>query len=179
MNYRIQTNNPADSWALFVIYCTSKSTVTESHICIVCQFPEGTVGDDYFANPEFLEQTKGRKRAVLMLIAGFIRELENENVLSQMIASSIVNLLYRFTSDERRMTELRALLVGLDGAGKTILLYKLKLGEVVTTIPTIGFNVETVEYKDYSFTMWDVGGQERIRSLWRHYYQVLCNTTTR
>ncbi|CAJ1374342.1 unnamed protein product, partial [Effrenium voratum] len=36
--------------------------------------------------------------------------------------------------------------------GKTTILYKLKLGEVVTTIPTIGFNVETVEYKNLSFT---------------------------
>ena len=35
--------------------------------------------------------------------------------------------------------------VGLDAAGKTTILYKLKLGEIVTTIPTIGFNVETVE----------------------------------
>lgn len=42
--------------------------------------------------------------------------------------------------------------VGLDAAGKTTILYKLKLGEVVTTIPTIGFNVETVEYKNISFT---------------------------
>merc|ERR1712014_475391 len=50
------------------------------------------------------------------------------------------------------------------------ILYKLKLGEVVTTIPTIGFNVETVEYKNLSFTVWDVGGQDKIRPLWRHYY---------
>lgn len=42
---------------------------------------------------------------------------------------------------------------------------------VVTTIPTIGFNVETVEYKNISFTVWDVGGQDKIRPLWRHYYQ--------
>ena len=47
----------------------------------------------------------------------------------------------------------------------------MKLGEVVTTIPTIGFNVETVEYKNISFTVWDVGGQDKIRPLWRHYYQ--------
>merc|ERR1712039_808546 len=66
---------------------------------------------------------------------------------------------------------LRTLMVGLDGAGKTTILYKLKLGEVVTTIPTIGFNVETVEYKNKSFTVWDVGGQDKIRPLWRHYYQ--------
>lgn len=164
--------------------------------------------------------------------------------------------------------------VGLDAAGKTTILYKLKLGEIVTTIPTIGrsstaaprgrwllglvranscllvcgdeaniwkgqpcwwssgpvstcwrpqtarergpepqtdaaaprcagpgpgagatvwptgsarcsrprppplnlpalpgFNVETVEYKNICFTVWDVGGQDKIRPLWRHYYQ--------
>ena len=33
------------------------------------------------------------------------------------------------------------------------------------------FNVETVEYKNISFTVWDVGGQDKIRPLWRHYYQ--------
>eukprot|EP00397_Hematodinium_sp_SG-2012_P061899 GEMP01082700.1.p1 GENE.GEMP01082700.1~~GEMP01082700.1.p1 ORF type:complete len:182 (+),score=38.16 GEMP01082700.1:144-689(+) len=67
--------------------------------------------------------------------------------------------------------EVRILMVGLDAAGKTTILYKLKLGEVVTTIPTIGFNVETVEYKNINFTVWDVGGQDKIRPLWRHYYQ--------
>eukprot|EP01069_Polyplicarium_translucidae_P009608 Polyplicarium_translucidae@DN3329_c1_g1_i8.p2 len=66
--------------------------------------------------------------------------------------------------------EVRILMVGLDAAGKTTILYKLKLGEVVTTIPTIGFNVETVEYKNISFIVWDVGGQVKIRKLWRHYY---------
>eukprot|EP00826_Nyctotherus_ovalis_P049226 TRINITY_DN591_c0_g1_i1.p1 TRINITY_DN591_c0_g1~~TRINITY_DN591_c0_g1_i1.p1 ORF type:complete len:181 (+),score=53.96 TRINITY_DN591_c0_g1_i1:53-595(+) len=67
--------------------------------------------------------------------------------------------------------EMRILMVGLDAAGKTTILYQLKLGEVVTTIPTIGFNVETVEYKKINFTVWDVGGQDKIRLLWRHYYQ--------
>ena len=67
--------------------------------------------------------------------------------------------------------EMRILMVGLDAAGKTTILYKLKLGEIVTTIPTIGFNVETVEYKNISFTVWDVGGQDKIRPLWRHYFQ--------
>merc|ERR1711912_5604 len=66
--------------------------------------------------------------------------------------------------------DLRVLMVGLDAAGKTTVLYKLKLGEVVTTVPTIGFNVEEVEYKNIRFTVWDIGGQDRIRKLWRHYY---------
>lgn len=48
--------------------------------------------------------------------------------------------------------EMRILMVGLDAAGKTTVLYKLKLGEQVTTIPTIGFNVETVQYKNIHFT---------------------------
>ena len=65
----------------------------------------------------------------------------------------------------------RILMIGLDAAGKTTVLYKLKIGEIVTAIPTIGFNVETVEYKNVTFTVWDVGGQNKIRTLWRHYYQ--------
>ncbi|XP_006892631.1 PREDICTED: ADP-ribosylation factor 1-like isoform X2 [Elephantulus edwardii] len=67
--------------------------------------------------------------------------------------------------------EMRILMVGLNAAGKTTILYKLKLGEIVTTIPTIGFNVETVEYKNISFTVWDIGGQDKIRPLWHHYFQ--------
>lgn len=69
-----------------------------------------------------------------------------------------------------RNRETRCLMLGLDAAGKTTVLYKLKLGEHVTTIPTIGFNVETVQYKGFSMNIWDVGGQDRIRALWRHYY---------
>ncbi|KAM2876185.1 hypothetical protein COP2_019207 [Malus domestica] len=67
--------------------------------------------------------------------------------------------------------EMRILMAGLDAAGKTTILYKLKLGEVVSTIPTIGFNVETVEYKNVSFTVWDVGGQDKIRPLWSYDFQ--------
>jgi ADP-ribosylation factor protein 1 len=55
---------------------------------------------------------------------------------------------------------------GLDAVGKTILC-KLKLDDIVSTIPTIGFNVDTVEYKIISF-VWDVAGQDKTQSLWRH-----------
>ncbi|OWF52172.1 ADP-ribosylation factor-like [Mizuhopecten yessoensis] len=66
----------------------------------------------------------------------------------------------------------RILMLGLDAAGKTTVLYKIKLNENVCTIPTIGFNVEEVSpCKGVSFTVWDVGGQEKIRALWRHYFQ--------
>jgi GTPase SAR1 family protein len=49
--------------------------------------------------------------------------------------------------------------LGNDASGKTTFLYKLKLGEAVQTISTIGFNVETLEYSDGDkITLWDVGG---------------------
>merc|ERR1711953_1625931 len=66
--------------------------------------------------------------------------------------------------------EKRILMLGLDAAGKTTIVYNLQLGEVVHTIPTIGFNVEKISYKNVDMTLWDVGGQTKIRPLWRHYY---------
>lgn len=79
-----------------------------------------------------------------------------------------------FTKDNRihigARIEMRVVTLGLDGAGKTSILFKLKQDEFVTTIPTIGFNVETIEYKNFKFTVWDVGGQPKLRPLWRHYY---------
>lgn len=62
------------------------------------------------------------------------------------------------------------MMLGLDNAGKTTILYKLKVGQVVQTTPTIGFNVETVSRKNVTFSVWDVGGQDQIRGLWRHYF---------
>lgn len=57
-----------------------------------------------------------------------------------------------------------------DHAGKTTILYRLQVGEVVSTIPTIGFNVETVTYKNIKFQVWDLGGQTSIRPYWRCYF---------
>ncbi|XP_022251877.1 ADP-ribosylation factor-like protein 1 isoform X2 [Limulus polyphemus] len=65
---------------------------------------------------------------------------------------------------------MRILILGLDGAGKTTILYRLQVGEVVTTIPTIGFNVEQVTYKNLKFQVWDLGGQTSIRPYWRCYF---------
>jgi len=98
----------------------------------------------------------------------FILESQlNVNCTLRIMGLTISSLFSRLLGKK----DMRILMVGLDAAGKTTVLYKLKLGEIVTTIPTIGFNVETVEYKNISFTVWDVGGQDRIRPLWRHYFQ--------
>ncbi|KPM36840.1 hypothetical protein AK830_g9723 [Neonectria ditissima] len=62
-------------------------------------------------------------------------------------------------------------LSGLMWAKKEIRILILGLvGEVVTTIPTIGFNVESVTYKNLNFNVWDLGGQTSIRPYWRCYY---------
>lgn len=68
--------------------------------------------------------------------------------------------------------EVRILILGLDNAGKTTILYRLQNDgdEVVQTIPTIGFNVETLQYKNIKFQVWDLGGQTSIRPYWRCYY---------
>lgn len=65
----------------------------------------------------------------------------------------------------------RICMVGLDAAGKTTIMYKLKLGENVCTIPTIGFNVEEIVFQNLTMTVWDIGGQKIIRPLWHHYYE--------
>eukprot|EP00823_Brevimastigomonas_motovehiculus_P006065 TRINITY_DN4772_c0_g1_i1.p1 TRINITY_DN4772_c0_g1~~TRINITY_DN4772_c0_g1_i1.p1 ORF type:complete len:184 (+),score=35.54 TRINITY_DN4772_c0_g1_i1:50-601(+) len=67
--------------------------------------------------------------------------------------------------------EVRVLVLGLDNAGKTTILYKLHSpNRVIRTMPTIGFNVETVVYSNINFSVWDIGGQANLRPYWRCYY---------
>ena len=66
--------------------------------------------------------------------------------------------------------EVRLLILGLDNAGKTTLLYQMQCGEVKMTVPTLGFNVESVKYENLTFQMWDLGGQSEIRPYWKCYY---------
>ncbi|KAH7816012.1 Arf1i [Monocercomonoides exilis] len=67
-------------------------------------------------------------------------------------------------------TEKRILMFGLDAAGKTSILYKLKLNEFIRTIPTIGFNVEEVHYKRITFNIWDYGGGGKRMKQLMYYY---------
>ncbi|XP_077248013.1 uncharacterized protein LOC143887732 [Tasmannia lanceolata] len=66
--------------------------------------------------------------------------------------------------------EYKIVVVGLDNAGTTTTLYKLHLGEVITTHPTVGSNVEELVYKNIQFEVWDLGGQDRLRTSWATYY---------
>ena len=88
--------------------------------------------------------------------------------------------------------EYKIAMVGLDNAGKTTILYRLcaipsaaarcaqthdaspslrrHLGEVITTNPTVGSNVEEVVHRNVRFSVWDLGGQEKLRKVWSTYY---------
>ena len=63
------------------------------------------------------------------------------------------------------------LFLGLDGAGKTSILFWQKYGHTESVIPTIGFNVETIQpLKNVSLTVWDVHGGDKARPLWSRYF---------
>eukprot|EP00040_Diaphanoeca_grandis_P005167 m.31626 g.31626 ORF g.31626 m.31626 type:complete len:180 (+) comp16495_c0_seq1:281-820(+) len=64
----------------------------------------------------------------------------------------------------------KLIIVGLDNAGKTTILYQFLLNEVVETSPTIGSNVEEVVFNNFHFIMWDIGGQDVLRPTWATYY---------
>ncbi|VDK82432.1 unnamed protein product [Litomosoides sigmodontis] len=66
--------------------------------------------------------------------------------------------------------DIRLVILGLDGAGKTTILYKLKGDDCRQSTTTVGFNVETIQYKNFKLTMWDVGGVPKLRRLWKHYF---------
>ena len=69
--------------------------------------------------------------------------------------------------------EFKILATGLDESGKTKAIHLMKCMEDIETTPTIGYNLEVIFYKGNSFTIWDAGGQDKIRVLWKHYYQGL------
>ncbi|EMP33817.1 ADP-ribosylation factor-like protein 5C [Chelonia mydas] len=68
------------------------------------------------------------------------------------------------------LQEHKVIIVGLDNAGKTTILYQFLMNEVVHTSPTIGSNVEEIILRKTHFLMWDIGGQETLRSTWNTYY---------
>lgn len=62
----------------------------------------------------------------------------------------------------------RWLLLGLDSSEKTTVLYILKLGKLVTTIPTVGYNDESISYNGYKIRITEIGTQGTSRYLWKN-----------
>ena len=72
---------------------------------------------------------------------------------------------------KQKEKELRILILGLDNAGKTSITKAFNGEEIDTISPTLGFNIKTLEYNDYSLNLWDIGGQQTLRSYWRNYFE--------
>nr|POE74777.1 adp-ribosylation factor [Quercus suber] len=149
--------------------CPNASVVDRGHICAIGK------ADTFTTRPEYKTlDHQCDSETYADLDSRHCAGLPSSTPLPFISNTRTVNMGLAFSKLFDRLwgkKEMRILMVGLDAAGKTTILYKLKLGEIVTTIPTIGFNVETVEYKNIQFTVWDVGGQDKIRPLWRHYFQ--------
>lgn len=76
--------------------------------------------------------------------------------------------------DHLPSSHLHIVMLGLDSAGKTTALYRLKFDQYLNTVPTIGFNCEKIKMKSGRlkgtyFSVWDIGGQDKLRPLWRSY----------
>ncbi|NWI53307.1 ARL11 protein, partial [Calyptomena viridis] len=81
-------------------------------------------------------------------------------------------LMGKLISKGWRKRDARVVMLGLDFAGKSTLLYQLKSGQAVETCPTVGFNVESLQTPcGVSFTLWDVGGQDSLRASWPDYLE--------
>lgn len=142
-------------------------TTTLSQVAGVCLQCEQTVQQD---DAKVLLQAKEVKEALTFIE----KQQQQYSELSPEQLQPDPSIPITFTKDNRvhigPKMEMRVVTLGLDGAGKTSILFKLKQNEFMAVIPTIGFNVESVEYKNLKFTIWDVGGQHKLRPLWKHYY---------
>ena len=70
----------------------------------------------------------------------------------------------------RSRNKFKIILLGIQNAGKTTILYRLSIGQLVKTTPTIGSNVEEISYNNIKLQAWDLGGQESSRSMWDVYF---------
>lgn len=79
------------------------------------------------------------------------------------------NIASSFISALKSAKPYKLVFIGLDGAGKTTILYRLARNKVENTVLTIGFNVEVINFQGWAVTGWDVGGRSSMRPLWRFY----------
>ena len=102
-----------------------------------------------------------------------ISETEKETtscVSTQFMGNIVVLSVRRFRPKLKRSKPYHVVMVGLDRSGKTSILYRSKLREHINAVPTTAFNVETVRpSKGLKFKIWDVGGRDQNRPLWKAY----------
>ncbi|CDW85096.1 adp-ribosylation factor [Stylonychia lemnae] len=66
--------------------------------------------------------------------------------------------------------EFKLVIIGLDAAGKTTILNKMRFDEYINSAPTIGVNTEDIQVKNINIKVFDLAGQEKMRNVWKYYY---------
>lgn len=94
-----------------------------------------------------------------------VHEFDVTPFLSLMVLLSIVKKL------RQREMEMRVLILGLDNSGKTTILQRINGEDYTKVAPTFGFNIKTLEFREWKLNCWDIGGQSSLRSYWRNYFE--------
>ena len=128
--------------------------------------PESTVGCCSIIEPKQSKDIEVKEPVVSTYMRGFMSWMSSK---AEKGTSALMDVLPTFSKEDFHLV-----MIGLDGAGKTTALYRMKLDQYLNTVPTIGFNCERVagtvgRSAGLTFLVWDVGGQEKIRPLWRSY----------
>jgi ADP-ribosylation factor-like protein 2 len=82
-----------------------------------------------------------------------------------------MGLLTIIKKTKRKEKEMRLLMLGLDNAGKTTIVKKFCNRDTSTISPTLGFEITALQFQGYTINLWDVGGQQSLRSYWRNYFE--------
>lgn len=66
---------------------------------------------------------------------------------------------------------MRVLMLGLDSSGKTSISQSLLNRGIDQVTPTLGFNIETIQWEGFNVDIWDIGGQSTLRAFWNNYFE--------
>lgn len=81
-----------------------------------------------------------------------------------------MGLLTIIRNQKRKEKEIRMLVLGLDNSGKTTIIKNMLHEDVNSISPTMGFQIQSLPYKEYTLNMWDIGGQTSLRAFWSNYF---------
>ncbi|KAI5967081.1 hypothetical protein KGF57_000510 [Candida theae] len=81
-----------------------------------------------------------------------------------------MGLLTIIRNQKRKDKEIRMLVLGLDNSGKTTIVKNMFQEDVDGISPTMGFQIQSLSYRDYTINMWDIGGQTSLRAFWSNYF---------
>lgn len=82
-----------------------------------------------------------------------------------------MGLLSIIKKTKQKEKEMRILILGLDNAGKTTVVKRFCNQDTSTISPTLGFMIHAFSFRGVTLNVWDIGGQQCLRSYWRNYFE--------